>query len=369
MRRFHSRSITTLSLLLALAGAGAAQTRLVAETLVDDARGKGAEWRFTTEVPAEGWTTAGFDASAWLTGWGGFGTSNTAGSHATTDWTTAEIHLRHVFTLEEARYENLMLSVHHDDEVEVYLNGVPIHTEAGALGAYASAWLGDDALRTLKAGENVLAVRCVNSGGGPQYVDVGLSGMRSVRIATLSPDARDAATEWRYTLDQPGAGWEGVDFDDTSWPAGQGGFGGDQPQIATPWSSSDIWLRRSFVSERAFPGIILTYRNDDDMEIYLNGQRVLMKSCCTNDYGETFLKEPGAVVKQGTNVLAVHCANTGGGPQFVDVGLIGWEADIPVAARRPVAPARKRPGVFRYGWIASGRRIDGRSFGPGIHLR
>jgi hypothetical protein len=363
MRRFpRLRAFAITTLTLASTGVGEAQTRLVVEPIVEDARGKGAEWRFTTEVPSADWMTATFDASAWTAGRGGFGTSTTTGSQVVTDWTASEIHLRQAFTVAEAVYENLVLSVHHDDEVEVYLNGTLIHSEGGALSGYSTHWLGDEAVRALKAGENVLAVRCANSGGGPQYIDVGLSGLRTVRIAPLSPDARDMESEWRYSFDAPAAGWEGTGFDDSAWPLGRAGFGGDQEHIATAWSTSDIWMRRSFESDRDIPGLILTFRNDDDMEVYLNGERVLTRACCANEYAEVLLKEAGGMIRKGTNVLAVHCANSGGGPQFVDVGLVGWEPEAPVTSRKPVARAKARPGVFRYGWIASGRRVDGRSF-------
>lgn len=320
--------------------AAGAQTRLVGEPLLLDARGEGATWRYATDIPAFGWTEAGFDDAGWPEGKGGFGTPDTRGSRMSTGWVSQEIYLRTRFTVAKGKYEGLLLSIHHDDEAEVYLNGHLIHQESGALGAYEQRYLSDEALSKLQEGENVIAVHCVNSGGGPQYIDVGLSGLRTVRVTTLSSDAREGEAEWKFTVDNPGAGWEEGAFDDAAWLTGRGGFGTTEMFTGTSWTTDDIWLRRSFENDRVFNGAILSFRNDDDMEVYLNGVRILGRNCCVNDYEEVPLtKEQAALIVKGTNVLAVHCANTGAGPQHVDVGLVGWEIEDPVAIGKRTARA------------------------------
>lgn len=336
------------------AAAAVAQTRLVGEPLLLDARGGGATWRYATDVPAFGWTEAGFDDSGWPEGKGGFGTPDTRGSRMSTGWVSQEIYLRTKFTVGKGKYEGLVLSLHHDDEVEVYLNGHLIHQESGALGAYEQRYLSDEALTRLQEGENVLSVHCVNSGGGPQYVDAGLSGLRTVRVTTLSSDAREGEAEWKFTVDDPGAGWEETGFDDDAWLSGRGGFGTRDMFIGTTWNTNDIWMRRTFENDQVFHGAILSFVNDDDMEVYLNGVRILGRSCCGNDYEELgLLADQTALIVKGKNVLAVHCNNSGAGPQHVDVGLVGWVGEDPVAIGK--RPARSNSGIRK---PAAGAGVD-----------
>ena len=65
--------------------------------------------------------------------------------------------------------------------------------------------------------------------------------------------------------------------------------------------------------------------HDDDAVVFLNGQKVAEFKGYTTDYKVVALDETaGAAVKQGANLLAVHC-NQGDGGQAIDVHLI--EAD------------------------------------------
>jgi len=131
------------------------------------------QWRYTTEKPAANWSEPGFDASGWREGPGGFGSKGTPGSVVRTEWKTSDIWLRREFTLSEVKFNELRLSMHHDEDAEVYLNGV--------LAAKAPRWIGDydefdlsaQAVKSLKPGPNVIAVHCHQTTGG-QYIDVGL---------------------------------------------------------------------------------------------------------------------------------------------------------------------------------------------------
>jgi hypothetical protein len=74
----------------------------------------------------------------------------------------------------------LSLRIHHDEDAEVYFNGVLAARLSGYTTNYVDVPLTSDALASLHAGVNVLAVHCHQTGGG-QYVDVGLG--RVVRNA------------------------------------------------------------------------------------------------------------------------------------------------------------------------------------------
>jgi hypothetical protein len=63
--------------------------------------------------------------------------------------------------------------MHHDEDAEVYLNGVLIKQAAGYTTGYVTYGLPESAKSSLKVGKNSLAVHCHQTGGG-QYIDVGL---------------------------------------------------------------------------------------------------------------------------------------------------------------------------------------------------
>ena len=142
-------------------------------TVVPTAREKAASWSYTTTRPGRRWFQPDFDASPWKKGESGFGTEGTPGSAVNTVWDTADIWLRRTFTLEDKSFSNLQLSVHHDEDVEVYINGVPAASATGFTTQYESLPLSAEARAALKPGENLIAVHCHQTSGG-QYIDAGL---------------------------------------------------------------------------------------------------------------------------------------------------------------------------------------------------
>ena len=143
--------------------------------LVADSRREPAEWRFTTEAPAAGWEKADFDDAAWQAGPGGFGTAGTPGGNVRTKWDAPEIWLRRTVELPDdvAKLHNPHLLIHHDEDAEVYLNGVLAARAGGFVTDYVELPVSAEAKAALKPGKNVIAVRCKQTAGG-QYIDVGL---------------------------------------------------------------------------------------------------------------------------------------------------------------------------------------------------
>jgi hypothetical protein len=129
-------------------------------------------WRYTSQRPGEDWFKPEFDAASWKEGKSGFGTAQTPGAHVGTEWNTGDIWLRREVVLEKA-LKSPQLSVHHDEDVEVYINGVLALKAAGYVSEYELHDLTADGQRALKVGKNVIAVHCHQTGGG-QYVDVGI---------------------------------------------------------------------------------------------------------------------------------------------------------------------------------------------------
>ncbi|MFO0927114.1 MAG: DUF1793 domain-containing protein [Gemmataceae bacterium] len=132
-----------------------------------------ATWRYTTGKPATGWTKPGFDDSGWKSGPSGFGTANTPGAIIGTRWNTADIWLRREVELPATLPPNLHLWVHHDEDIEVYINGVLAARASGYVSEYEALPLLPASRAALKPGKNTIAVHCHQTQGG-QYVDVGL---------------------------------------------------------------------------------------------------------------------------------------------------------------------------------------------------
>jgi hypothetical protein len=144
----------------------------VVTDVVPTSRATGQTWRYTTTKPADGWERPGFDDSAWKSGPGGFGTEGTPGAVVRTRWDTPDVWLRRTIELAEVP-DALHLLLHHDEDVEVYVNGVLAAKASGHVTEYQLAPLSEAGRRALKPGPNVIAVYCKQTGGG-QYVDVGL---------------------------------------------------------------------------------------------------------------------------------------------------------------------------------------------------
>jgi WD40 repeat protein/tRNA A-37 threonylcarbamoyl transferase component Bud32 len=143
---------------------------------------EGLAWRYTLEKPSEDWMKEQFNDGDWKESLAGFGMQVAPGDElARTEWKTADIWMRREVTLPEGGLGEMVLRVRHDDDVEVYLNGVLAMERIGWTTAYKEFPIHAEARAALRAGKNVLAVHCHHWFGG-QYIDVGL--------AQLKPSAR-----------------------------------------------------------------------------------------------------------------------------------------------------------------------------------
>ncbi len=130
-------------------------------------------WRYTTTRPVDDWFKPGFDDSAWHEGLAGFGTRGTPGAHVRTTWNTPDIWLRRVCDAARPTGGELRLRLHHDEDAEIYLNGVLAAQVTGYTTEYEDVTMSAEASAALRPANNVLAVHCHQTTGG-QYVDVGV---------------------------------------------------------------------------------------------------------------------------------------------------------------------------------------------------
>lgn len=145
-------------------------------------RAKKVQWKYTNNTPAEDWNTITFNDTSWNTGVSGFGdggapnTTYDNKSTVNTEWKSNHIYLRKKFNVaekDEKLRNNLRLTLYHDDDCEVYINGVLAFSTTGYTSNYTTVDVSKEAKATLKAGENLIAVKCTQFSGG-QYIDAGL---------------------------------------------------------------------------------------------------------------------------------------------------------------------------------------------------
>jgi hypothetical protein len=142
-------------------------------TVVPSAQDQAIFWRHTTERPSDNWFARDFDDSSWEEGPAGFGTRGTPGAIVRTPWNTSRIWIRRQFDLPADAPLPLALWMHHDEDAEVYLNGVLAANPSGFTSEYADFEITPEARAALKPGRNVIAIHCRQTVGG-QYIDAGL---------------------------------------------------------------------------------------------------------------------------------------------------------------------------------------------------
>lgn len=135
--------------------------------------------------PADDWYAANFDDSAWgdiegpISGtieW----TSYPPLAYYATVWNAnkSTYWVRRHFNINKADKQFYVLYATHDDNCEIYLNGVRIYNQSNPLNSYKynTYVLSGAALDALKDGENVLAAFVSDGGGSQAFMDFGLYG-------------------------------------------------------------------------------------------------------------------------------------------------------------------------------------------------
>jgi hypothetical protein len=157
-------------------------------TVVPAADKEKANWKYAIAQPVDGWIAPGFDDTAWAQGKSGFGTEGTPGAVIGTIWKTDDIWLRREVELPALAFEDLQGWLHHDEDVEVYFNGVLAIKAGGFVSNYDLVPLNAQAKAALKPGKNLIAIHCHQTTGG-QYVDFGL-----VDIQPAEPESAHQAS-------------------------------------------------------------------------------------------------------------------------------------------------------------------------------
>lgn len=140
---------------------------------VPDVRRGGATWRYTTTNPGPEWVKPEFDQSKWEMGNGTFGNKPKSAINPSTVWNTPEIWLRLQFEYSPALNSRLVLSVFHDNEAEIYINGQLAAIAPGAMAGYHDLPISVAAQAALRQGSNTISVHAMDT-GVLQVIDVGI---------------------------------------------------------------------------------------------------------------------------------------------------------------------------------------------------
>ena len=127
-------------------------------------------YRYTTEKPAEGWVHDKFDDHGWKYGHSPFGNEIPG---IRTPWNSKDIYLRNTFEYDGRSFSMAGLVIRHDEDTEVYANGVKLIEVHGFIGNYQLKLITDRLRPSLKIGKNTIALHTHQSFGG-QYIDIAL---------------------------------------------------------------------------------------------------------------------------------------------------------------------------------------------------
>jgi len=131
------------------------------------------------------------------------------------------------------------------------------------------------------------------------------------------------AKPFHYTTQAPDATWNRESFDDHDWKTGLAPFGNKVGEPRTEWNTSDIFLRQNFEYDGTeFKSASIVIFHDEDTEVYVNGQKILGLQGFVNEYNMHHITEAlRKAIHKGTNTIAVHTHQTGGG-QYIDIALL-----------------------------------------------
>jgi hypothetical protein len=169
---------------------------------------------------------------------------------------------------------------------------------------------------------------------------------------TIAAASDEQPYQCRFTTTQPSKNWSDAEYDDSSWKLGTGPFGDDKGRYPTVWVK-DIWIRREFdVSDVNVNRLFLKLIHDDNIEIYLNGDKVYDRKGWNNNYDYIPLDEKdNKLLKKGKNTLAIHCINTAGGASL-DVGLVDLIKERPgnrlVTAEQKSVTVKSTQTVYQF---------------------
>ena len=145
------------------------------------------------------------------------------------------------------------------------------------------------------------------------------------KAVTLLSESEHMAQVWNYSTQKPDGLWKADGYDDSDWQTGVAPFTAKSDAyigLGTKWAEDELWLRRSFELKGTGKDLrLIVYYNVGIGEVFINGVKVAqVKDRSRRHYQNIDISEHAAVLKKGTNIVAVHCTAGKRGHAF-DMGL------------------------------------------------
>ncbi|MGN1275081.1 MAG: glycoside hydrolase family 2, partial [Thermoguttaceae bacterium] len=86
---------------------------------------------------------------------------------------TPDIWVRRTFDLDDVNGKTFALKMYHDEDAEVYVNGVKVLETKGYVTDFTVFELDPSVMKAFKAGKNTISIHCRQTMGG-QYIDCGV---------------------------------------------------------------------------------------------------------------------------------------------------------------------------------------------------
>ena len=155
---------------------------------------------YTEEDPGSGWMKKEYDDKKWKTDKMPFGSG--WDNNAATKWNTKNIWVRRFFNIDDLNIEKLILQLRHDDDVEVYINGLLAYSCKNCYVSSIKEYLLSDEIKmSLKKTNNMMAIHCTNPRGN-SWIDAGLASQSSIKnmLRATQTDVNVTATQTNYTF-------------------------------------------------------------------------------------------------------------------------------------------------------------------------
>ncbi len=154
------------------------------------------KYKLNTDTDPQDWNKINYDDSGWAIGKSGFGNLDPPNTTTRTNWSSKTIYLRrniHIGDLTSENLASLKLNIYHDEDFEIYINGILAASETGYITNYKLYSINSDALAAMKTNsDNLFAIKCKQTGGG-QFIDMGLV-LQKLDTTTVDNPGDDEST-------------------------------------------------------------------------------------------------------------------------------------------------------------------------------
>jgi hypothetical protein len=230
-------------------------------------------FRYTETAPPAGWTAPDFDDRKWSEGAAGIGETVDVDARVRTPLAFTELWARTRFELDALPTGRTFVRMMHDEDTQVYVNGVLVADTYDFVRTYGDFLATDAVNAALVLGTNTIAVHTINTNLS-RYIDVGLWTTSDAPVLLPANDKGAAA---------PGLVYEDYDLTFDALPAELSGYTARATGVASAVGSyapslvadNTRALRLHGYVEAPTDGVYTFYVDTDDgARLEIDGQRV-----------------------------------------------------------------------------------------------